>query len=667
MKKQKKADPPKPQSSGKKKQKPEIVEGMIRITSKGMGYVSVKDRKDDIEIDAPHLNTALHRDTVLVQLYPRQHRVSGRDNRKQTGKVIKIIKRVKLGFAGVLEKDDGTYYLSATDKKMYVDIIIPSSKLIHAKVGQKVFGVITKWTDPKKNPQGEITHILGMPHDNDAEMLGISLEMGFESTFPVTVQKEAEKILSQSKKEFLSPIEEKKRRDFRDVITFTIDPDDAKDFDDALSVQKLPDGNMEIGIHIADVSHYVRPNSILDKEAVKRGTSVYLVDRTIPMLPEEISNDLCSLRPEVDRLTFSAVFTLDKNANVVHEWFGKTIIHSKKRFSYEKAQEVLNQENGEDKYFEELTLLNTFAKKIKKQRFEKGAISLDQDEVQFVLDPKGVPIEVRKKVRTDTHRLVEEFMLLANKRVAMYLTPKNKKDIKVFVYRIHDKPDKKKVAELVLFLAKLGYKVNLVNGLIPQKDLNELLQQLEGKEEKGTIQTLIIRTMAKAIYSTKNIGHYGLAFKYYTHFTSPIRRYPDVMVHRLFHEYLQGNTIEKEKWHHYEMLANSSSEREREAQMAERDSIKYKQVEYMSTRIGKEFDGVITGLTRWGIYTEEAESKSEGMIKLSDIKDDYYSLDEKTLTVVGKKSKREFKFGDKIRIKVVKADIDKKIIDYTLA
>ena len=634
-----------------------LFEGMINISTRGVGYVKVRDLGISIEIPREALNRAFHGDIVNTEVTS----LASPAHDNPQGKVIDIVRRAKVGYAATLSFENGNHCIVTNDGRMYTPINIPSDKLAGAKQGEKVFCRITEWPDPTGAPTGEVLRVLGKPMENNAEMLSLALEKGFDSTYPEAVMREAEAISAAG----IHEAEKANRRDFRPIVTFTIDPEDAKDFDDAISVQFLADGNTEVGIHIADVSHYVTPKSAIDTEAAERATSVYLVDRTIPMLPEALSNDLCSLNPNIDRLTFSAVFTITPSMQIVDEWYGKTIIHSFHRFTYENAQEVLDK--GEGPHVKELQAALTIAKYLEAERFKNGAISLDTAEVKFKLDETGRPIGVYQKIRGETHHMIEELMLLANRKVAEFIATRDKHADEVFVYRIHDAPAMDRMADLQLFLKRVGYNLSVdEDGIIPSHVLNDLVHSLEGKPEKETIQTAIVRTMAKAIYSTKNIGHYGLAFKYYTHFTSPIRRYPDLVVHRLLHEYLQNNTISKDTWAYYEKISLHSSMREKEAADAERASIKYKQTEYMSERVGQMFDGIITGVSPNGVFVEEKETKCEGMVRLRDIGNDFFDYNQKELAIVGRKTKKTYRIGDRVRFKVTSVDLAKRMIDYAL-
>ncbi|MEK7505789.1 MAG: ribonuclease R [Patescibacteria group bacterium] len=629
-------------------------QGIIFVNAKGVGYVEIPDSEEDIEIENQHMNTSLHKDTVEILLLPL---IRGR----QAGKVLKIVTRIRTRFVCTIAKDGDTPIAVPDERKFYTQIELPKNTLL--PVGRKALVEMT-WNNPLFRPTGVILEDLGQKGDNDVEMRSILLEKGFGSSFPEAVEAEAADIKRNSAADFAEEIP--KRRDFRGTPTMTIDPKDAKDFDDALSVKELPDGNLEIGVHIADVSHYVRPGTKLDEEAGRRATSVYLVDRTFPMLPETLSNDLCSLNPNENKLAFSVTFTLSKEGDILNKIIGRSIIRSDKRFTYENAQEVLDK--GQGTFHKELETLRRLAKKFEKARFGKGAIAFEEDEVKFELDEKGKPVRVFRKKRLDTHRLVEEWMLLANTAAAEFVEKlaTSKNSAPPFIYRIHDTPDRDRIAALAIFLKAIGRHLTVTNGKVTGKDINALFKQLEGEAEEGIVKTAALRSMTKAIYSTKNIGHFGLHFEAYTHFTSPIRRYPDTIVHRLLATYLSGKKVPAQDISFYEKIGRHSTEAEIRATEAERESIKMKQVEWMKERVGQEFDGIVSGVTEWGIYLEEKETKSEGMVRLRDLTDDYYILDEKNYRLVGEKTKKTYSLGDKVRFRVTAADPERKTLDYKL-
>lgn len=631
----------------------QTISGKVDMKQTGKAYVSTPDLGEDIFIGSNHTGHALHGDEVKVRLFPR------RKGHKPEGEIIEIVKRAKTQFVGTIEKSAKFAFMISESPSMPVDIFIPLSNLKNAKHGEKVVVKITEWPDHANNPFGEVVQVLGKPGDNEVEMQAILVENDFPLSFSKEVEAEAARIPIQIPEDEIA-----KRRDFRKITTFTIDPFDAKDFDDAISYRRLNDGNHEVGVHIADVSYYVKPDGKLDNEAYQRATSIYLVDRVIPMLPEKLSNNVCSLRPNEDKLCFSAVFELDDNAKIIKEWFGRTIINSDKRFDYEGAQEVI--ESGQGDLAEELKILWGLASKLREARFSKGAISFHTQEVKFKLDEKGKPLDVFVKEQKEANFLIEDFMLLANRRVAERIGRKRGNiEPKAFVYRIHDQPSPEKLNQFIQFVGKLGYKIKVSSEKSLAKSFNELFEKVHGKGEENLVETLAVRTMAKAEYSTQNIGHYGLAFQFYTHFTSPIRRYPDLMVHRLLQRYLDKkpsvNAAE------YEEKCNHSSDQERKAQDAERSSIKYKQAEYMSDKIGQEFDGLISGVSKYGIFVEIKENKCEGMIRLQDMDDDFYYLDEENYKVIGHRHQHEYKLGDPIRIRVKNIDIMKKRLDYELA
>lgn len=648
-----------PQSQ--KKPAAQTYTGIIAITSRGVGYVTLEGFTEDIEIPHERLNTALPGDTVSIELdrHPRG-RLPAQAGR-QSGRVTKVVERRLKNTVGVIEKREKGYVLVSDDRRIYRPFVIGNQEEAEGKEGFKALLHLGRWSDPAVEPHGTLREVIGRKGEHETEMRAIVLRHDFDASFPDDVEREAKELESYDiSKEHLEG-----RRDFRKVPTMTIDPPDAKDFDDALSVRKLDNGLTEVGIHIADVSHFVRPKTAIEREAERRGTSVYLVDRTVPMLPEILSNDLCSLVPDEDRLAMSAVFILDRDANVKERSFGETIIHSDKRFSYEEAERVLD--TGQGALFSELSLLRELARKLKEKRMEEGSIEFDQEEVRFILDAEGKPVGIEKKPRLETNSLIEEFMLLANREVALFVRGHEKKPSdNLFVYRIHDDPVAEKIEELGIFLSAIGYDLAHKKGKVSQHAIGRLFRQIEGKPEEQLIKVATIRSMAKAIYSTKNIGHFGLSFRHYTHFTSPIRRYPDLMVHRMVKAHLGGKPIQRSESAHYERLAIQSSEREAEAVAAERESVKYKQVEYMKERVGEEFDAVISGAVEWGVYVEEVNTKAEGLVSVRAMKDDFYEYDPRTFSLVGRRTKRRRALGDRVRVRLLAADLDRRQLDFVL-
>ncbi len=629
------------------------IEGTVDLTLKGSGYIVSDDCDEDIFVSQSNLNHALNGDFVKVYLYAKKR------GRQPEGEVVEILKRSKENIVGVVQVSKTFAFMTANSKQMPYDVFIPLPKLKGAKNGDKVVVKITEWPEKYKNPFGEVVSVLGKPGENETEMHAILAEFDLPYEFDKKVEDAANKVPVEITKE-----DYKARRDFRDITTFTIDPIDAKDFDDALSIQKLESGNWQIGVHIADVTHYVTPDSIVDREAYERATSVYLVDRVVPMIPEKLSNLVCSLRPNEEKLCYSIVFELDDKGDVLDQWIGRTVINSNRRFNYEEAQQII--EGGEGDFKEELLILNDLAQKIRARRFKNGAISFERVEVKFDIDEKGKPLGVFFKEHKESNQLIEEFMLLANKRVAEFIgRVKKGQKAKTFVYRIHDKPDPEKLERFARFIQRFGYGINTRNQKNITTSINDLLDEVQGKKEQNVIETLAVRAMAKAIYSTKNVGHYGLSFPFYTHFTSPIRRYPDMMVHRMLTDYLEdGKSKNKSK---YEDRCKHSSEMERRSAEAERASIKYKQVEFMKDHIGEEFDGIISGVTEWGFYVELNESKCEGLVHIRELDDDYYFFDEDDYAIIGKRNKKTYQLGDPVKIKIVRADLEKKQLDYTLA
>jgi ribonuclease R/exosome complex exonuclease DIS3/RRP44 len=638
--------------------------GKIDISARGTGYVITNELQEDIMVPRKSLGQALNGDEVEVHVYHR------RRGQQPEGEITKVIKRNKTEFVGTIQIHDKFAFVNVTDHKVQTDFFIPKKMINNAKNGQVVLVEFIEWKEKQDSPTGSIKAVLGEPGEHDTEIHAILAQYGLPYEFPEEVEKEAEKLDTTIKDTDISS-----RRDMRGTLTFTIDPADAKDFDDALSFKKLENGSFEIGIHIADVSHYVKPNTILETEAYERATSVYLVDRVVPMLPEVLSNGVCSLNPNEDKLTFSAIFEMDATGKVSKEWFGRTIIHSNQRFSYEEAQQII--ETGEGEIPEEISLtrkrtqispeivdatltLNSISKKMRSARMVAGALSFDKTEVKFDLNDQSEPVEVFFKTSKDANKLIEEFMLLANRRVATFIGKRSPKQ--TFVYRIHAEPNDEKLSALATFVTRFGRKLDLRDRSTITQSLNKLLEDVKGSKEQNMIDTLAIRTMSKAEYSTENIGHYGLAFDYYSHFTSPIRRYPDVMVHRLLQHYLDGGKTVNEP----EIMEKCvhSTDMEILATRAERDSIKYMQVKFMKDHDDEEFLGVISGATDWGIYVEIIANKCEGMIRLGDLDDDSYEYVEEEFAVVGRKTKNAYRLGDEVYIKVKNADLVKKHLDF---
>ena len=637
----------------------DALEGTIDIIASGAGYVRLgTERGDDLYVQQRDIGTALHGDTVLVKL------MDGRGSRLE-GKVLSVLKRRRTEFVGTLHKHQGRMVLVADDQRVQRPFMIPATEVNGGVEGDKAIIQLGEWKDARDEPRGKVIRVLGRAGEHQVEMHAILAEFGLPLEFPESVLRASEVI-----PDGVTPDEIAKRRDVRQTPTLTIDPDDAKDLDDALSVRRLENGNWEIGVHIADVSHYVRPGTALDMEAASRATSVYLVDRVVPMLPEKLSNDLCSLHADTDKLSFSAIFELDDQARVKAEWFGRTVMRSHRRFTYAEAQAMID--GGEGEFRNEVLLLHHLAQLMRKQRIANGALEIGGNEVKFKLDEKGAPIGVYEKVMGPANWLIEEFMLLANKRVAAWVNKRpagknagSDRGKRPFVYRVHDLPDPEKVDQLRTLAKSFGFNLRQADGEDLPHAINQLLQDVRGKEEENIIKQVAIRSMAKAVYSTENIGHYGLAFEHYSHFTSPIRRYPDLLVHRAMAHYLAGGkALDQDE---LELSCKHSSRMEKQASDAERASIKYKQAEFLLARIGQTFEGIISGLTTWGIYVELRENKCEGLIGLRELPGDVFRFDKERYAVIGQRTGRKFRLGDELEVTIRAVDMDRRAVDFVLA
>ena len=647
-------------------QQKNYLEGQIQLTGKGKGYVQIEGWEEEVVIDKRLTNRALNKDIVSVYVYKR------RRNGRIEGEVAQVLKRHQTEYVGIYQHADKFGFVMCTGQNLHTDFFIPGTHINGAKDGDKVLVQLEGWAEQSESPIAKVVRVFGQAGGHQSEIHAILAQYGLPYDFPEDVIKASQKIDSK-----ITTEDYKKRRDFRSIFTLTIDPKDAKDFDDALSFEVLENDLVRVGVHIADVSHYVRPDTLIDEEAYDRATSVYLVDRVVPMLPEVLSNELCSLRPEEEKLCFSAVFDLNKKAEVVDQWFGKTVIYSQLRLAYEEAQHII--ETGDVTIPKDISITNAprnigkegleaiktmdvLAKQMRQRRMRQGAISFDRIEVKFNLNKDKDPVGVYFKESRDANKLIEEFMLLANRSVAEFIGKQNPK--KTFVYRVHDEPDDQKIAGLQNIIKRFGYQLDTKSRQSTAKSINQLLGQVQGKKEQNLVDTLAIRSMSKAVYTTENIGHYGLAFDYYSHFTSPIRRYPDVMVHRLLEHYLDNNTSANQQ--QYEERCKHSSDREQLAANAERDSIKYMQVKFMSAHEGQDFDGVISGVTDWGIYVELEHNKCEGMVRLQDLKDDHYRYDAQEYAVIGEFRKKVYRLGDPVRIRVKRADLIKRQLDFIM-